>query len=67
MSIEEMLELYESFYMVEPIEEKWGLYGSFKCMFENFMSAAICGHSLLLAMLYDKTLTFPSKHSSKQL
>ncbi len=24
MSIEEMLDLYESFYTVEPIEEKWG-------------------------------------------
>ena len=67
MTIEEMVDLYESFYMVEPIEEKWGRYGSFKCMCENFMSAAICGHSLLLAMLYDKTLTFPPKHSSKQL
>jgi hypothetical protein len=67
MTIEEMLELYESFYMIEPIEEKWGRYGSFKCMCENFMSAAICGHSLLLAMLYDKTLTFPAKHSSKKL
>ena len=62
-----MLELYESFYLMEPIEENWGRYGSFKCMCEYFMSAAICGQSLLLAMLYDKTLIFPPKNSSRKL
>jgi hypothetical protein len=69
MPIEEVVDLYESYYLpvVEPIEEKWGRWGSWKCMCESLMSAAICGHSLLFAMLYDKTLQFPSKHSSKKL
>jgi hypothetical protein len=36
-------------------------------MCEDFMSAALCRHSLLLAMLYDATLKFPAKHSTKKL
>ncbi len=32
-----------------------------------FLSAALCRHSLLLAMLYDVTLKFPAKHSTKKL
>ena len=67
MPIEEVVDLYESYYLLEPIKEKWGCWGSWKCMCESFMSATICGHSLLLAMLYDKTLQFPPKHSSKKL
>jgi hypothetical protein len=67
MTIDEMVELYESFFLVGPIEEKWGHWRSWKCMCESFMSAAICGHSLLFVMLYDKTLEFPPKHSSKKL
>ncbi len=67
MPIEEVVELYESYYLVEPIKEKWGRWGSWKCMGESFMAAAICGHSLLFAMVYDKTLEFPPKHSSKKL
>jgi hypothetical protein len=59
MTIDGMVELYESFYLVETIEEKWGRCRSWKCMCESFMSAAICGHSLLFDMLYDKTLEFP--------
>jgi len=65
--IEDVVDLYESFYLLEPIEEKWGRWGSWKCMCESFMSATVCGHSLLFAMLYDKTLEFPPKYSSKKL
>ena len=67
LTIEEIIELYESCYLLEPIEEKWGRWGSWKCMCTDFMSAAVCGHSLLMALLYDMTLKFPSKHSSKKL
>jgi hypothetical protein len=67
MTIDEMVELYESFFFVEPIEEKWGRSGSWKCMCDSSMSAALCGHSLLFALLYDKALEFPPKHSSKKL
>ncbi len=59
MPIEKMVELYESYYLVEPIGEKWGRWGSWKCMCESLMLAAVCGHSLLFAMVYDKTLEFP--------
>jgi hypothetical protein len=62
--IDEMVELYESFYLAEPIEEKWGRWGSWKCMCDAFMSAALCGHNLLFALLYDKTLEFPPESSS---
>jgi hypothetical protein len=44
MTIEEILDLYESFYFLDPIEEKWGRWGTWKCMCEDFMSGAICGH-----------------------
>ncbi len=68
MTFEEMVDLYDSFYLVESIEEKWGRWGSWKCsMCGEYMSAAICGYSLLFAMLYDRTLEFPAKKSSKKL
>jgi hypothetical protein len=67
MPIDEVIDLYESFYLLENVEEKWGRWGSWKCMCEDFMSAALCRHSLLLAMLYDATLKFPAKHSTKKL
>ncbi len=31
------------------------------------MSAALCAHSLLMALVYDVTLKFPAKHSTKKL
>eukprot|EP00291_Cryptomonas_curvata_P026417 CAMPEP_0172154284 /NCGR_PEP_ID=MMETSP1050-20130122/1944_1 /TAXON_ID=233186 /ORGANISM="Cryptomonas curvata, Strain CCAP979/52" /LENGTH=243 /DNA_ID=CAMNT_0012822973 /DNA_START=34 /DNA_END=765 /DNA_ORIENTATION=+ len=67
MTIDEIIDLYESFYLLEPIEEKWGRWGTWKCMCENFMSGALCSHSLLMALLYDMTLKFPAKHSTKKL
>ncbi len=67
MTIDELIDLYESFYLLEPIEEKWGRWGSLRCMCKDFMSAALCRHSLLLAMLYDVILKFPAKHYTKKL
>jgi hypothetical protein len=60
MTIDEMVE--QSFNLVELIEEKWGRWGSWKCMCVSFMLAALCGHSLLFAMLF-----FMTRHSSKKL
>jgi hypothetical protein len=51
MSIEDIIELFESFYMLKPIEEKWGRWGSWKCMREAYMSGALRGHSLLMASM----------------
>ena len=38
--LEEILDLYESFYILEPIEIRWGRWGTFKCCCEDFMGAA---------------------------
>jgi hypothetical protein len=64
---DDIIRTYESFYMLEPIEEKWGRYGIFKCSCSDFMGAACCAHSILMAMLYDDTLEFPSEESRKEL
>ena len=64
---EEIVDTYESFYMLEPIDVKWGRWGICKCSCEDFMGAACCGHSTLLAMLYDDTLEFSSAESSKEV
>ncbi len=64
---EEIVDTYESFYMLEPIDIKWGRWGVTKCSCEDFMGAACCGHSTLMAMLYEHTLDFPSVESSKEI
>ncbi len=46
MTIEEIIELYESFYMLESIQEKW-VGGDRGSACEAYISAALCGHSLL--------------------
>ncbi len=38
MTIDEIIDLYASFYLLEPNEEKWGRWGSLKCMCEDYMS-----------------------------
>jgi hypothetical protein len=67
MCCEEMVDLYESFHLLEPLEEKWGRWVTSKCICEDFMSAAICSHSTMLALLYDVTLKFPPRQSTKKL
>ena len=64
---EEYVELHESFYLLEPLEEMWGRWVMFKCSCPGFFGAACCGHSSLLALLYDSSLEFPSECSSRQL
>lgn len=65
--LEEILDTYESFYFLEPIGIKWGRWGVTKCSCEDFMGAACCGHSTLMAMLFDNTLEFPAMESSKEI
>ena len=67
LTLEDIVELHESFYLLEPLEERWGRWGLFKCTCENFFGAGCCAHSTLLALLYDTTLSFPSEYSSRQL
>ena len=64
---EDYIGLHESFYLLEPMEEKWGKWVSWKCMCESFFSNGICGHSLLMTLLYDSSLEFPTQWSSQQL
>ena len=65
--IETIMDLHESFHLLQPMGEKWGKWVMFKCTCLDFFGAAICAHSMLLAFLYDDTLQFDGKNSSKQL
>ena len=67
MTAEDCIGLHESFYILEPMEERWGKWVSWKCMCEGFFSNGICGHGTLMALLYDSTLEFPSGWSTQQL
>jgi hypothetical protein len=67
MDAEDYIELHESFYLVEPMEERWGKWVSWKCMCEGFFANGICGHSQLMALLYDSSLEFPAAWSKQQL
>ena len=67
MDAEDYIALHESFYLIEPMEERWGRWVSWKCMCEGFMGNGICGHSTLMALLYDSTLQFPCEWSTQQL
>jgi hypothetical protein len=67
MDAEAYIELHESFYLLEPLEERWGKWVSWKCMCEGFFSNGLCGHSTLMALLYDSTLEFPGEWSTQQL
>jgi hypothetical protein len=67
VTLEELLFLHESFVLLEPMGEKWGRWVISKCSCQGFFEAGICGHSLLFAMLYDRSLTFPPEESSARL
>jgi hypothetical protein len=45
LTCEEIMEFLESLFLLEPLEEKWGLCGTWKCMCEDFMSGALCDQS----------------------
>jgi hypothetical protein len=67
MDAEACIELHESLYLLEPLEERWAKWVSWKCMCEGFFSNCLCGHSTLMALLYDSTLEFPGEWSTQQL
>ena len=64
---EDYIRLHESFYIMEPLDERWGKWVSWKCMCEGFFANGICGHSTLMALLYDSTLEFPAEYSKQSL
>ena len=59
--------LHESFCLLEPLEERWGRWVSWKCMCESFFSNAICEHSALMELMYDHSIEFPTQWSTQQL
>ena len=38
----ELILLHESFYLLEPLDVRWGRWVSWNCMCESFFSNAIC-------------------------
>ncbi len=64
---EDYIGLHESFYLLEPMEKRWGKWVSWKCMCESFFSNGICGQSLLMSLLYYSSLEFPTEWSTQQL
>jgi hypothetical protein len=52
---------------MEPLEEKWGRWTTWKYINEEFLSGSLCAHILMMALLYDNSLTFPPACSSKKL
>ena len=67
LDAEEMIALHESFYLLQPLAERWGKFVNFKCMCPDFFSGGCCGHSTLMALLYDSSLRFPAEWSNQQL
>ena len=67
MSCEEIVELHDSFHLLQPLRTRWGRWVSWKCNCEGFFSAAVCADSLALSLLYDRTLTFPPASSTQKL
>ena len=64
---EAYIELHKLCYLLDPLEEWWGKWVTWKCMCESFFRNGICGHSTLMALMYDKTLEFPGEWSTQQL
>ncbi len=61
MMWDEMLKLHYCFVMCEPNGQRWGQWGMWKCSCDEGFKDAICGHSTLLTLLFDKTLSFPQE------
>ena len=66
-TLEDYVELQESFHLLQPLEEKWGKWVAFKCNCPIFFAGACCGHSSAMALLYNASFEFPAKYSTKQL
>ena len=56
---DEYLRLHDSFVLCEPIPKRWGRWGVWKCGCDDAFAGALCGHGMLLSMVFDKTITFP--------
>jgi hypothetical protein len=50
-SIEETLDLYNDFYVLEALSEPWGPGAHFKCICEDCFRDCTCHHSLTMSLL----------------
>ena len=66
-TLEDYVELQESFHLLQPLEERWGKWVVFKCTCKLFFADGCCGHTTAMALLYDPSLEFPAKYSSQKL
>jgi hypothetical protein len=64
---DELLRLHESFVLCEPIPKRWGRWGVWKCGCDDCFADGLCGHGMLLSMVFDKTITFPPQYSTREL
>jgi hypothetical protein len=67
VTLEDIVQLHAFFYLLEAFEERWRRWVMFKCTCSDFFFGGCFAHSTLMALLYDSSLHFPSKYSSKQL
>ena len=62
-----MLRLHDSFVLCEPIPKRWGRVEVWMCGCDDAFADALCGHGLLLSMVFDKTITFPPEYSTREI
>jgi hypothetical protein len=50
-SIDETLDLYKEFYVLDGLSKPWGPGAHFKCICENCFKDCTCHHSIMLSLL----------------
>ena len=61
---DEMVRLQYSFILCQRNPLRWGRWGLRKCGCDGCFAEGLCGHSLLLALLFDKSLKFTPEYST---
>ena len=64
---DEMLRLHDSGLLCEPIPKRLGRWGVWKCGCNDAFADGLCGHGLLLSMVFDTTITFPPQYSTREI
>ncbi len=59
-SLQDVLKLYSSFYILEAMPEKWSKHHMFKCSCAHCFQWASCHHSVLATMVCDPSLKGPT-------
>jgi hypothetical protein len=61
MRVETILNLYESFHLLEVLPKKWGKDCLYKCNCVDYFKMAMCWHVLLVSCVMDPSIKCPSK------